>query len=228
MHVINVHQSLSLKNTKNKHIFMKKHNSVQVVALNFIEKKNNETFTQLINRLKPGLTSFVYKYIQDKDIINEVLSQTFISIWEKVDQYNTDFNFSTWVYAIAKNEALGQLRNKNRNLSHERLTENHSKTLKMYSPTDNIESEVIGPVGEELIQQLYDASLNAINQLKEPYKTVMIEREVNRKQLQTIADELGWHTSTVKTRLRKARKDIAVKVRKQYPDLVDAYSENDD
>jgi DNA-directed RNA polymerase specialized sigma24 family protein len=56
----------------------------------------------------------------------------------------------------------------------------------------------------------------------------MIEREVNRKQLQTIADELGWHTSTVKTRLRKARKDIAINVKKRFPDLVDAYQENDD
>jgi len=206
---------------------MKKNNSVQITALNFIEKKNNETFSKLIYRLKPGLTSFIYKYVQDKDLVNEILSQTFISVWEKVDQYNSKYNFSTWVYAIAKNEALGQIRNMNKNLSHDKLTENHSKILKMYSPTDSIESEVIGPVGEELIQRLYDASLNAINKLKEPYKTVLIEREVNRKQLQTIADELGWNTSTVKTRLRKARKDLANKVKKEYPDLVEAYIENE-
>jgi len=204
---------------------MKKQNSVQVIALNFIEKKDNETFSILINRLTPGLTSFIYKYVQDKDIVNEILSQTFISIWEKVDQYNNTYNFSTWVYAIAKNEALGQIRNMNKNLSHDKLTENHSRLLKIYSPTYNIETEVMGPVGEDLIQALYDASLNAINNLKEPYKTVMIEREVKRKQLQTIADELGWNTSTVKTRLRKARKDIANIVEKQYPDLVDAYIE---
>ena len=204
---------------------MKKNNSVQVTALNFIEKRNNDTFTKLIDRIKPGLSSFVYKYVQDKDIINEILAQTFISVWEKVDQYNSDYNFSTWVYAIAKNEALGQIRNQNKNLSHDRLTENHSKVLQMYSPTDNIQSEVIGPVGEELIQKLYDVSINAINNLKEPYKTVMIEREVNRKQLQEIADQLGWNTSTVKTRLRKARKDIADNVKKSYPDLVEAYIE---
>jgi len=204
---------------------MKKQNSVQVIALNFIEKKDNETFSILINRLTPGLTSFIYKYVQDKDIVNEILSQTFISIWEKVDQYNNTYNFSTWVYAIAKNEALGQIRNMNKNLSHDKLIENHSRLLKIYSPTYNIETEVMGPVGEDLIQALYDASLNAINNLKEPYKTVMIEREVKRKQLQTIADELGWNTSTVKTRLRKARKDIANIVEKQYPDLVDAYIE---
>ena len=204
---------------------MKKHISIQMIALNFIEKRDNETFSKLINRLKPGLTSFIFKYMQDKDVVNEILSQTFMSIWENVNQYNNQYNFSTWAYAIAKNEALGHIRNNKKNLSHDKLTENHSRLLKAYSPVYNLETEVIGPVGEELVQTLYDASLNAINNLKEPYKTVMIEREVNRKQLQTIADELGWNTSTVKTRLRKARKDIATIVEKQYPDLVDAYIE---
>ena len=205
----------------------KKHNSIQTIALEFIEKRDNESFSNLIDRLRPGLTSFVYRYIQDRDLINEVLSQTFISIWEKIDQYNSTYNFSTWVYAIAKNEALGQIRIKNKTLSHEKLTENHSRLLKLNSPIDSFQTEVIGPTGEELIQQLYDASLNAIRNLKEPYKTVMIEREVNRKQLQTIADELGWNTSTVKTRLRKARKDIAQNIKKHYPDLVTAYNEED-
>jgi len=203
----------------------KKNNSIQFIALNFIEKKDNKTFSDLIDRLKPGLISFVYRYIQDRDIINEVLSQTFISIWEKINQYNAKYNFSTWVYAIAKNEALGQIRIMNKSLSHEKLSENHSKVLKLHSPIDEFNTEVIGPTGEKLIQQLYDASLNAIHALKEPYKTVMIEREVNRKQLQVIADELGWNTSTVKTRLRKARKDIAENIKKYYPELVSAYEE---
>jgi len=205
----------------------KKSNSIQTIALDFVEKRDNESFTVLIDRLRPGLTSFVYRYIQDRDLINEVLSQTFISIWEKIDQYKSKYNFSTWVYAIAKNEALGQIRIKNKTLSHDKLTENHSRVLKMHSPIDSLETEVIGPVGENLIQQLYDASLNAIHNLREPYKTVMIERQINGKQLQKIADELGWNTSTVKTRLRKARKDIAASLEKNYPDLVEAYNEKD-
>jgi hypothetical protein len=35
------------------------------------------------------------------------------------------------------------------------MTENHSKILKIYTPFDNFQTEVIGPTGEELIQQLY-------------------------------------------------------------------------
>ena len=199
--------------------------SVQHIALDFIEKKDNATYTILIDRIKPGLHNFVYKYVQDKDIINEILAQTFISAWEKIDQYNSQFNFSTWIYAIAKNEALGQLRILNKTVSHDRLVESHSKVLLDHTPIIEMETELYGPVGEEIIKQLYDASISAIHELEEPYKTVMIEREVNQKQLNDIADMLGWNLSTVKTRLRKARKDIEDSVKKYYPSLVESYLE---
>ena len=110
----------------------KKNESLQTIALDFVEKRNNSSYTKLINRLKPGLQSYVYKYIKDRDICNEVLSQTFITVWEKIEQYKPVFNFSTWVYTIARNEALGQIRGEKRYISHEKLTENHSKILQMY------------------------------------------------------------------------------------------------
>lgn len=201
--------------------------SIQTIALNFIEKRDNETFKTLINRLTPGLLSFARNFVKDNDLAKEVVAQTFIAIWEKIDQYNSKYNFSTWAYAIAKNEALGILRNSNKNLSYEKYLENHSKVLQMYSPVFNMNTECVGPTGDDLTQKLFDASLKAIETLSEPYKTVMIEREINQKHLNEIAIDLDWNLSTVKTRLRKGRKDVAEILYKKYPDLVDAYYGND-
>lgn len=205
----------------------RKAESIQTIALNFIENKNNTTFTILVNRLRPGLLSFAYKYVKDGDLAQEVVAQTFIALWEKIEQYKPQYNFSTWVYAIAKNEALGILRNKNKTLSFDKYTENHSKLLQTYNPVFNMNTECMGPSGEELTQRLFDASISAINELDEPYKTVMLEREINQKHLNDIADSLGWNLSTVKTRLRKARKDVAQVLYKKYPDLVDSYFGNE-
>lgn len=205
----------------------RKEESIQSLALNFIENKSEIYFTKLIDRLKPGLLLFVSKYIRDKDICNEIISQTFISVWIKIEQYDTKYNFSTWVYAIAKNEALGQLRLSKRNLSHEKLTENHSKVLKLYSNPVYMDLECIGPSGEDLTKHLYELTIKEIDLLDEPYKTVMFEREVNRKQLQDIAIDLDWNLNTVKTRLRKARKEIADKLTKKYPELIEAYNEKE-
>ncbi len=206
---------------------MNKNTSIQTIALNFIQNKNNKTFTELINRLKPGLFSFAYNFVKDKDLANDVVSQTIILMWQKIDQYNSKYNFSTWVYAIAKNEALGAIRQKGKNLSYDKYMHNHSRLLQLYNPVFSMNTEVMGPVGEELTQRLFDASLSAINELKEPYRTVMMEREINQKQLSDIANDLGWNLSTVKTRLRKGRKDVAEVLYKKYPDLVDSYIANE-
>ena len=206
----------------------KNNSSIQTIALNFIEKKDNKTFSILINRLKPGIFSFAYRYVKDKDLANEIVSQVFETIWIKIDQYNPNWSFSTWAYAIAKNQALGMIRNNNKTLSFDKYTNTHSKLLQMYNPVFVMNTEVMGPTGEELTQQLFDASLAAINELDEPYKTVMIEREIKEKQLNEIATYLNWNLSTVKTRLRKARKDVAEVLYKKYPDAVDAYFGNAD
>jgi len=207
---------------------IKKGSSIQTLALEFIENKNNETFKILVNRLRPGLLSFAYKYVKDRDLSKEVTSQTFITVWEKIEQYKPQYNFSTWVYAIAKNEALGIIRNGNKNLSYDKYLSNNSRLLQMYNPVFVMNTECVGPSGEELTQQLYDVSISAINNLNEPYRTVMVERELNQKQLNDIADDLGWNLSTVKTRLRKARKDVAEILYKKYPDLVDSYFGNNE
>jgi len=205
----------------------KKGNSIQSIALDFLENRDDKTFRTLINRLKPGLISYTYKYVNNIDLCKEIVSKTFIAVWEKLDQYNTQYNFSTWVYAIAKNEALGQLRIQKRNVSHEKLTENHSKVLKFYSPVDTMDIEFIGPSGEELTICLYEKTIEEIESLEEPYRTVMIEREINNKRLQDIAADLEWNLSTVKTRLRKARKDVATTLREKHPELLEAYYEED-
>lgn len=201
--------------------------SIQTLALEFIKDKEEKAFSKLIDRLKPGLIGFVYKFVQDSDLSKEIVSQVFINIWEKVEQYNTKWNFSTWAYGIARNESLGALRLKKRYLSREKLEENHSKILKIYSPTFNMEMEVVGPAGSELIDILHQKTVEEIYNLEEPYRTVMIERQINDKQLQDISNILDMNLSTVKTRLRKARKDIATNIQKKHPLLVEAYNESE-
>lgn len=202
--------------------------SLQSLALDFVAMRSEVSFKKLLDRMKPGLMLFVKRFVgNDRDMCEEIVSQTFINIWEKIDQYNPEYNFSTWTYAIAKNEALGQLRQSKRNVSHEQMVENQSKVLKLYSGAFYMDLECVGPRGNELTQYLYDLTIKEIHCLEEPYRTVMLQREVNKLQLQDIADELQWNLNTVKTRLRKARKDIADSLTKKYPELIEAYIEHE-
>ena len=198
--------------------------NIQTLALEFIKSRDAKIFGILTERLRPGLLKYAFKYVKDRELSQDVVSETFFKILEedKLKTYDPSFKFSTWVYRIARNEALGMLKNIYKNKSFDIYMHNRSRLLQLYNPVF-INTEFIGPSKEELIKQLYDASISAINELNEPYKTVIWEREVNKKQLNDIADDLNWNLSTVKTRLRKARKDVASKIYKKYPDLVDSY-----
>jgi RNA polymerase sigma-70 factor (ECF subfamily) len=202
---------------------MAKNNSIQSIALDFIEKRDDETFRKVISRLRPGLMSHTYKFVHNFDLCSEIVEKTFIAVWEKIDQYKTEYNFSTWVYAIAKNECLGQLRLNKKFLSHNKLTEANSSILRSYNPVVNLDIEVYGPSGEEITYHLHDKVVDEFNSLKEPYRTVIIEREINQKSLQDIADNLNWNLSTVKTRLKKARTDVANIIKEKHSNLLELY-----
>ncbi len=196
--------------------------TLQQIAMKFVNNRNEKNFTELVNRIKPGLTSYVYRFLEDKETSNDMVSKTFITIWEKIDQYNDQYNFSTWAYTIAKNECLHYIRENKKTISHEMLTENHSKLLKLYSPVENMNIELIHQE-DDIIVTLYNKTVEAINELKEPYRTVMIEREINNKKLHDIAADLNWNLSTVKTRLRKAKVDVANIIKKNNKYLMEMY-----
>ena len=199
--------------------------SIQKLALAFIENKSEKNFAALMNRLRPGLTSYVYNFLHDVDASKETVNQVFINIWEKIHQYDTKYNFSTWAYAIAKNEALGALRQSKKYVSRDSIGENQTRLLAASTPVFNMDIEVIGPRETEIVDPLHDKVHEEIFNLREPYKTVMIEREIKKNNLQVISDNLDWNLSTVKTRLRKARIDIAENIRTKHPLLMKVYDE---
>jgi len=222
--------------------------TIQDIALEFLKDKSNKNFSILINRLTPGLRKFTYDYVKDVDICNEIISLTFVNIWEKIDQYDKKYNFSTWSYAIAKNIALGYLRYKkkfmhidNNNLNFlesawytskkhsEKIPSSQRKMKAICSQVYNIKTECYGPKDRnEAIEALNECIKEEINKLKEPYKSVIYQREIEKMKLSAIAKKLKWPESTVKTRLRKARKDITYVIKKKYPELIEIYYANED
>lgn len=217
--------------------------SIQELAEKFILYKDNTSLSRLIDRLKPGLRKYSFDFVQDPELCDEIVSQTFINVWEKIDQYNSEYSFSTWVYAIAKNVALGIIRYNNQHLSLnqsiDRGTGYKDKACeKLYHgmiKKERVDNNLIYTIDFEInnqpsnknesIDHLCEHVKEEINNLEEPYKTVIYEREVNNLQLLDIAQKLNWNLSTVKTRLSKARKDVSHNLKNKYPELIELYYE---
>jgi len=202
--------------------------SLQEIGLNFYNDRSDSSFTKVFNRMKPGLHKYLYDMVPDRSTRDAVIMNTFKNVWEKIGQYDPYYAFSTWVYRIARNEALLSKRWSKKNYSLDAMTE---MGITLSNKTDNAVStpdyEFFAPTDEEEIDRLYRMVLAEIAELPEIYSVVLTEREIKKKDYATIAKELGWKINTVRTRIKKGRQLVLSSILEKDPKLVEKYYNTD-
>ena len=76
-----------------------------------LQAKDERALSLLYDYYSGALYSVILKMIRDEGIAQDLLQETFITIWEKSHQYSADKGrFYTWAYRIAKNKVLNFIR----------------------------------------------------------------------------------------------------------------------
>lgn len=144
-----------------------------------------ETFAPKIHRLCLGYAS------GDEEMAREWLQETFIKVWNHRKSFQGQSAFSTWIYRIAVNVCLNDLRRVKRHLP---LVDADLADTSGYSKTAERENQ---------LRKMYDC----INQLSEQNKA-MILMELEDIPQATIAETLGMAHGAVRTRLSRIRKAL--------------------
>lgn len=77
------------------------------------------TFKLLMDRYQERLYFAVRKILIDHNDTHDALQECFVKIWNKIDDFNEDASLYTWMYRIAVNEALQQLRKRKNSFKNE-------------------------------------------------------------------------------------------------------------
>ena len=184
--------------------------SLQQIAMDFVDSRNEKSFTSLYNRLKPGLKKFIQKYHQDSDVVEEILAITLSKAYVFVDKYDSRWNFSTWIYKICQNECLMEIRRQNQLSSLDTMMDSKT-TIKAINDDDwkvSPDYEIFSD--EEIIQpdSLYDEVLQEIKNLPVHYREIIEDRIVDKMKYKEIADKRGLLINTVRSRIHSAKKVI--------------------
>ncbi|WP_309380972.1 RNA polymerase sigma factor [Cerasicoccus frondis] len=129
----------------------------------------------------------------------EVAQQAWIKAWQKIDRYNFESSFSTWLHRIGVNTALDAIRARKRN--HQRgaaIEEIEEKPS--HAPT---------PAKQTQLNEQWREMLAALDQLPEDQRSALVLRELKGYSYQEIADATGVKTGTVMSRLHAARQKLA-------------------
>jgi len=71
-----------------------------------------EQFTALYNEHAPGIKKLCLGYTGDAMLAQDLLQETFVSVWNNMQKFRSESSWHTWIYRIAVNTCLGQLRKK--------------------------------------------------------------------------------------------------------------------
>jgi len=165
-------------------------------------------FRELVRRYERPVFSLLYRMVRDRALAEDLAQETFIKVLNAIGSYNPQFKFSSWIFKIANNAAIDQLRR--------RELETLSLDGSPHATTpDEIHATTlqVGDSGESPLQELEARELggaieHAIARLRPEYRACILLRHVEGHSYEEIARILELPLGTVKTYIHRARNEL--------------------
>jgi RNA polymerase sigma-70 factor, ECF subfamily len=168
---------------------------------------NDAAFTQLVCKYKDALTNYLNMMIGDYDIAIDLSQETFLRVYRNIDRYSNLYQFSTWIYRIATNLAIDEMRYRKRRgrVFYRNVWGNRQSINDKEGPEFELRDVRRSPRDEILRKESGQVLGDAIRSLPEKYRTAFIMKEVQELPYDTIAKVLNCSAGTIKSRLHRAR-----------------------
>jgi RNA polymerase sigma-70 factor (ECF subfamily) len=169
-----------------------------------IARKDLRAFEALYRAYQPRLTRFLSNLLRRAPLVEEVMNDTMLVVWNKPDRYNGKSKVSTWIFAIAYRKALKASRRQDEPIE-------DKQAEKRVSPE-------AGPEQELGRRQVQDVLVSAINELSSEHRTVVDLTYFHEMGYREIAEIMACPVDTVKTRMYHARRHLKTKLSGQLAD----------
>ncbi|MBN2242231.1 MAG: sigma-70 family RNA polymerase sigma factor [Acidobacteria bacterium] len=167
---------------------------------------NDAAFAQLVGKYKDSITNYVNMIIGDYDTSVDLSQETFLRVYRNINRYSNIYQFSTWIYRIATNLAIDELRfRKRRGRVFHRNVLGKRKAEEEGAPEFEVADVRADPRDEILRKESGRVVREAIRSLPEKYRTAFIMREVQELPYEEISAILKCSAGTIKSRLHRAR-----------------------
>jgi len=161
-----------------------------------------EVFDVLYERYKRPLLNFIFRIVGQQEVAEEIFQEVFTQVFRRRKSYQPRAKFTTWLYKIAYNLSLKELRRRRRWGDKEVFSEDEDGKRK---EMEQIRDEGENP--EEIYTRAREVELvkSALQKLPEIHRKIVILREYQNLSYSEIAELLGIAEGTVKSRLFRAR-----------------------
>ena len=164
---------------------------------------DEEAFAEIVKRYRNPITNYLYRFLNDYEEAVDLAQETFVRVYFAADRYHTEYAFSTYIYRIASNLAISELRKRKRRklLSLTGLFHADPGDDTEFQPADDRrlpDADLIDSEQNKIIEK-------AIAALPIKYRAPIVLRDVEGKSYDEIASILDLGLGTTKSRISRAR-----------------------
>lgn len=168
-------------------------------------------FAAIVGRYRNPITNYLYRFLNDYEEAVDLAQETFVRVYFAIDRYHTEYAFSTYIYRIATNLAISELRKRKRRtiLSLTGLFQSEDDEQAEFQPPDTRSLPDQDLVEDERSKVI----AKAIVTLPTKYRVPIILRDIEGKTYDEIAEILDLGLGTTKSRISRARGLLKEKLR---------------
>jgi len=165
-------------------------------------------FTALLNHFWNEVYAFMYKQTANETDAEDITIETFSKAFDKIQTYNNQYQFNTWLISIAKNVYIDMIRKRK-----------STQFLEIDQDDDNFFFDIIDDspsIEDQLIQEQKLQTLQQyIKQLKPHYQEIIQLRFFQELTYNEISEKLEEPIGNVKVKLLRAKKLLTELIQKK-------------
>jgi len=163
-------------------------------------KGDRERYGDLVDRYQGRLVNYLFRLLRNADDAHDLAQEVFVKVYQVLDRFDPSYKFSTWLFRVAQNAAIDQIRRRRLKLVSLRQEGGEGESRDWDLP-----SAEKGPYGELRNRERGDAIQEAIEALPWEYRELILLRHYGDLPYEEIAQLKSMPLGTVKNKLFRGR-----------------------
>jgi RNA polymerase sigma-70 factor (ECF subfamily) len=176
-----------------------------------VKQGDNEAFEALVEKYKQPVMNLVYRTLPDATEAQDVAQHVFLQVFKSAHRYEVSAKFSTWLFTIARNLCLNEIRRRSRHPADSLdATFSADDEQPMHQPED---VKTFSAPDALLHGELEDKIEAALAELPEKQRTAIALCREEEFSYEEIADVLGCSVSATKSLIHRGRETLKQKLK---------------
>lgn len=190
---------------------MPDHSDPDAALMLRVKRGDRAAFAELVEKYKQPLFNFICRTLRDEVESEDLAQNVFLQVYKSRQRYQHTAKFSTWLFTIARNLCLNEIRRRTRHPAEsieESHAENEDQPQRQYE-----EKKVFLPVENVLHSELAQKIEEALAELPENQRTAILLCRQDELSYEEIAEILDCSLSATKSLIHRGRETLKEKLK---------------